>query len=82
MLGLEGHDRRVLGGLLFAVLVVQMGFGAILPLLPEFVHRHGFPLSDMGVMAASYAAVSFLGQLGLGPLTDRFGRRRAMVGGL
>ncbi|MCL5116988.1 MAG: MFS transporter [Firmicutes bacterium] len=71
--------RRILGGGFFAVFVVQTGFGAILPLLPQFVHKHGFPLSDMGIMAASYAAVSFVGQVGLGPLTDRFGRRRAMV---
>ncbi|NMP21828.1 MFS transporter [Sulfobacillus harzensis] len=67
--------------MLFSVLVVQTGFGAILPLLPEFVHRHGFPLADMGVMAAAYAAVSFVGQLGLGAATDRIGRKAAMVWG-
>lgn len=66
---------------LFAVFIVQTGFGAILPLLPQFVRRHGFPLGDMGLMAAAYAAVSFLGQLGLGPLTDRLGRKRLMVVG-
>ncbi len=78
---LRRHDpnQRALWGALFSVFVVQTGFGAILPLLPEFVHQRGFPIADMGLMAAAYAAVSFLAQAGLGSLTDRFGRKRAIV---
>jgi DHA1 family multidrug resistance protein-like MFS transporter len=61
--------------------IVQSGFGAILPLLPQFVRHRGFPLADMGAMAAAYAAVSFLGQMGAGPLADRWGRKFFMVAG-
>ena len=61
--------------------IVQTGFGAILPLLPQFVRHRGFPLADMGAMAAAYAAVSFLGQMGAGPLADRWGRKVFMVAG-
>ncbi|PSR23770.1 MAG: MFS transporter [Sulfobacillus acidophilus] len=68
-------------GALAAELVVQTGFGAILPLLPQFVRSHGFPLADMGLMAASYAAVSFLAQAWLGGVADRWGRKRLMVAG-
>ncbi len=68
-------------GALAAILIVQTGFGAILPLLPQFVHQRGFPLRDMGVMAASYAAVSFVAQAWLGSMADRLGRKRLMVFG-
>lgn len=72
---------RSFWGALMAVLIVQTGFGAILPLLPEFVHSRGFPVADMGLMAAAYAAVSFLGQVGLGSMGDRFGRKQLMLAG-
>jgi DHA1 family multidrug resistance protein-like MFS transporter len=68
-------------GALAAELVVQTGFGAILPLLPQFVRSRGFPLADMGLMAASYAAVSFVAQAWLGTVADRWGRKRLMVAG-
>lgn len=68
-------------GALGATLVVQTGFGAILPLLPQFVHQRGFPLADMGIMAASFAAVSFVAQAWLGSLADRLGRKLLMVCG-
>ncbi len=64
-----------------ALLVVQTGFGAILPLLPVFVRQRGFPLSDIGVMAAAYAAVAFVAQLGLGVWADRVGRKWLIVAG-
>lgn len=66
---------------LAANFIVQTGFGAILPLLPQFVRHRGFPLADMGAMAAAYAAVSFVGQMGAGPMADRWGRKVFMVVG-
>jgi len=68
-------------GVLTAVFIVQTGFGAILPLLPEFVHSRGFPIADMGIMAAAYAAISFLGQISLGSMSDRLGRKHLMLAG-
>ncbi len=68
-------------GALVASFIVQTGFGAILPLLPQFVRDRGFPLADMGTLAASYAAVSFVGQTGLGSLADRWGKKWLIVPG-
>jgi DHA1 family multidrug resistance protein-like MFS transporter len=64
-----------------ATFVVQTGFGAILPLLPQFVRSRGFPEADLGMMAAAYAAVSFVAQAGLGSLGDRIGRKKMIVAG-
>lgn len=68
-------------GALGATFVVQTGFGAILPLLPQFVRSRGFPTAELGIMAASYAAVSFIAQAGLGNLADRLGRKTLIVAG-
>lgn len=69
-------------GALIAVLVVQTGFGAILPLLPQFVRQHGFPVADMGLMAALYAAVAFVTQAFGGRVADRLGRKWLIVVGI
>lgn len=67
--------------LLIASMVIQSGFGTILPLLPLFVHDRGMPLTWLGFMAALYALIAFLGQLILGPLSDRLGRRPLLIVG-
>ncbi len=60
-------------------MVIQSAFGTILPLLPLFVHDRGMPLTWLGFMAALYALIAFLGQLVLGPLSDRWGRRSLLI---
>ncbi len=67
--------------LLLSTLIIQTGFGTILPLLPLFVKDRGMPLSWLGIMAAIYALVAFIGQLVLGPLSDIWGRKRLMLAG-
>lgn len=75
------RNERAFWGVLLADFVVQTGFGAILPLLPEFVTQRGFPRGAMGFMAAAYALVSFLAQLGLGPVADKVGLKWLIVSG-
>lgn len=68
--------------LLGAELVASLGFGAILPTLPLFVHRHGLPLSALGLMVATYSVAMLGAQAVAGRLSDRRGRRSLMVLGL
>ncbi|WP_037913456.1 MFS transporter [Sulfobacillus thermosulfidooxidans] len=75
----NSQSGRALWPLLIATMVIQSGFGSILPLLPLFVRQRGLPLSWIGLMAALYALISFVGQLILGPLSDRWGRKRLLV---
>lgn len=77
----EPAGKQSLWPLLVATLIVQSGFGTILPLLPLFVKDRGLPLSWLGLMAAIYALVAFIGQLLFGPLSDSWGRKRLLVAG-
>lgn len=70
---------RALWVLCLATLIIQTGYGTILPLLPIYAERRGFSLPWIGAMAALYALASFLGQWVLGQRSDRLGRRRLLV---
>lgn len=51
-------------------------------LLPIFFTVNGLHVAAVGVLAAIYPAVWGLGQLITGALSDRFGRKRLIVGGM
>ncbi len=77
--GTASRWPRALWVLCLATLIIQTGYGTILPLLPIYAERRGFSLPWIGAMAALYALASFVGQWVLGPRSDRLGRRRLLV---
>jgi DHA1 family multidrug resistance protein-like MFS transporter len=90
--------RRVLSGLirrapasaprpLVALLCAQtillwLGAGAIVPLMPTYLRHHGATTALVGVVMGSYYAASVLTQYPAGRLSDRIGRRPVLAGGL
>jgi len=69
-----GPNRQLL--LLFSVVFMDMvGFGFILPILPDYVERFGGTPTLVGLLMAVYALGQFLAAPVLGRLSDRFGRR-------
>jgi len=69
-----GPSRQLL--LLFSVVFMDMvGFGFILPILPDYVERFGGTPTLVGLLMAVYALGQFLAAPVLGRLSDRFGRR-------
>ncbi len=62
--------------LLFPVVFMDMvGFGFIIPLLPDYAERFGGTPTVVGLLMAVYAAGQFVAAPLLGRLSDRFGRR-------
>jgi len=65
-----------------AGLVNNAGDGLAWGLFPLFFAQAGLGVGRIGVLAAAYPAVWGLGQLVTGPLSDRLGRKRLIVGGM
>lgn len=77
--GTPGTDRpganRALFMLFPVVFMDMIGFGFIIPLLPDYADRFGGTPTIVGLLMAVYAAGQFVAAPILGRLSDRFGRR-------
>lgn len=62
--------------------ISQVGISVMLPLLPLYATELGAPPVVLGLLTSSFAITNATGQLGTGFLTERFGARRMMSGGL
>lgn len=69
--------------IIMAVLaVIFLGFGVIIPVLPEMIVDSGSERSHLYIMLAVYAAASFLVSPLWGALSDRIGRKPVLLVGL
>jgi len=68
---------------LFAVeMIVTIGFGALLPVLPLYVEAHGIDASGLGVIVAAWAVAKLITEPFFGWWADRHERKPQMVVGL
>ena len=80
-------SRRELTGELLCLLAGLAALGAlatniILPAFPDMAADLGASVKDLSATFSSFFAAFALGQLFVGPLSDRFGRKWLVVGGL
>jgi len=66
-----------------ALVVVTLGFGLVMPILPFFMERFGAGGTELGLLVASYAVMRLICGPIWGGLSDRVGRKPIlMVGAL
>ena len=65
--------------LFLTVFIDLLGYGVVIPLLPEFARNIGATALMVGVVVASYSAMQFVCAPVLGGLSDRFGRRPVLL---
>jgi multidrug resistance protein len=65
--------------LCFLVLVNQMGFGVITPVLPSYARSFGLSGGAVGLVIGSYGLARFLANVPAGHLAERQGRRRVII---
>lgn len=75
-------NRRNLVILFFTMVVVMMGFGMVIPILPFFIIEFGAGGSAMGFLMASYAIMQFIFSPIWGTVSDRIGRKPVLMIGV
>ena len=65
--------------LCFLVLVNQVGFGVITPVLPSYARSFGLSGGAVGLVIGSYGLARFLANVPAGHLAERQGRRRVII---
>lgn len=78
------NDRRIVAIVLTAVLIDTVGFGIVIPILPDLITRLGRVDLDQatrisGYLLGVYALTQFFAGPVLGNLGDRFGRRPVLI---
>lgn len=74
--------KKSLSILFFTLIVIMLGFGMVIPIMPFLVKSFGASGSAMGALMASYALMQFLFAPVWGSLSDRFGRKPILMIGV
>jgi len=74
--------NKNLGILFFTMVVVMLGFGLIIPIMPFYIDKFNAGGSEMGMMMAIFSIMQFLFSPVWGDLSDRIGRKPVMVIGV
>lgn len=76
------NNRRNVFILAFILLVVMLGFGIIIPIMPFYVERLGAGGTELGLLVASYAIMRLIFGPIWGGLSDRLGRKPILMVGI
>jgi DHA1 family multidrug resistance protein-like MFS transporter len=76
------NNRRNIIILFFTLVVIMMGFGMVIPVLPFYIKSFGASGSALGALMASYAISQFLFAPFWGSLSDRYGRKPILMVGV
>jgi len=68
--------------LFFTMVVVMLGFGIIIPIMPFYVTAFGAGGTELGMMMAIFSVMQFIFSPIWGELSDRFGRKPILVIGI
>jgi DHA1 family multidrug resistance protein-like MFS transporter len=68
--------------LFFTMLVVMIGFGIIIPIMPFYVEHFGAGGTALGAMMAVFSIMQFISSPFWGDMSDRFGRKKILMIGV
>ncbi|MBN8898897.1 MAG: MFS transporter, partial [Rhodospirillales bacterium] len=80
LLAAAGRVRMFVKAVLWtAFFAVHFNISIMLPLLPFAQHELGLSSNESALVLGAFPAAALVGNLLLGPLIDRFGRKRMMI---
>ncbi len=75
-------QRKNLYILAFSLVVVMLGFGIVIPIMPFYVEQLGAGGTELGLLVASYAIMRLICGPLWGSLSDRIGRKPVLMVGV
>jgi DHA1 family multidrug resistance protein-like MFS transporter len=75
-------NRKNLYILAFSLVVVMLGFGIVIPIMPFYVEQLGAGGTELGLLVASYAVMRLICGPIWGSLSDRVGRKPVLMVGI
>jgi MFS transporter, DHA1 family, multidrug resistance protein len=79
---MKTSQRKNLYILAFSLVVVMLGFGIVIPIMPFYVERLGAGGTELGLLVASYAVMRLICGPIWGNLSDRIGRKPVLMVGI
>ncbi len=73
------NNRRNLAILFFTMVVVMMGFGMIIPILPFYIESFGASGKGLGLLMAIFSIMQFIFSPIWGGYSDRYGRKPMLI---
>ncbi|NIV31219.1 MAG: MFS transporter, partial [Anaerolineae bacterium] len=77
----RGNKRNVTI-LAFTLVVVMLGYGMVIPIIPFYVEEMGAGGTELGLLVASYAVMRLIFGPMWGSLSDRVGRKPVLMVGV
>lgn len=74
--------RRSISLLFFTLVVVMLGFGMVIPILPFYIEKLGASGSSLGLLMAAYAGMQLIFSPIWGAASDRMGRKPLLLLGV
>lgn len=74
--------RREIAVLSFAMIVVMLGFGMVIPIFPFYIESMGVGGSELGILVAASSLMEFIFAPIWGAVSDRMGRKPVLLIGL
>ncbi len=75
-------EQRNIGILFFTMVVMMIGFGIIIPIIPFYVDHFGVGGKELGMLMAVFSIMQFIFAPFWGSLSDRFGRKPILIVGV
>ena len=79
---MKTNHRKNLYILAFSLIVVMLGFGIVIPIMPFYVERLGAGGTELGLLVASYAVMRLICGPLWGSFSDRVGRKPVLMVGI
>jgi len=76
------NNRRNMVILSFALVVVMLGFGMVMPIFPFYIERLGASGTELGLLVATAALLEFVFAPVWGSISDRTGRKPVLMLGM